>query len=77
MAMDLGLHHCLPYLTDRDTDIHKSHEELAQERHIVVGARIWLTVSLIFVIRSGQRSLTLLIELFKIDTECGHHLPTT
>lgn len=44
MAMDLGLHHCLPYLTDRDTDIHKSHEELAQERHIVVGARIWLTL---------------------------------
>ncbi|KIR69390.1 hypothetical protein I314_00501, partial [Cryptococcus bacillisporus CA1873] len=44
MAMDLGLHHCLPYLTDCDKDIHKSHEELTQERHIVTGARIWLTL---------------------------------
>lgn len=61
MAMDLGLHHCLPYLTDCDKSIHKSHEELTQERHIVAGARIWLTVSLILVTSSGQRSLTFVI----------------
>lgn len=76
MAMDLGLHHCLPYLTDRDTGIHKSHEELVQERHIVAGARIWLTVSLILVTLSGQWSLIFLIKLFKIDTEYDHHLST-
>lgn len=61
MAMDLGLHHCLPYLTDCDKGIHKSHEELTQERHIVAGARIWLTVSLILVTLSGQWSLTFVI----------------
>lgn len=61
MAMDLGLHHCLPYLIDCDKGIHKSHEELTEERHIVAGARIWLTVSLIPVTLRGQRSLTFVI----------------
>lgn len=45
MALDMGLYRCLPYLVRTGMGSDKSPEQLEEERALVVGARVWLTVS--------------------------------
>jgi hypothetical protein len=67
MALDMGLYRCLPYLVRTGMGSDKSPEQLEEERALVVGARVWLTVSaitrliLIVAIAHGQ--------LFKMEYE--------
>jgi hypothetical protein len=42
--MDMGLYRCLPYLSQTGMGAGKSAAELADERPLVVGARLWLAV---------------------------------
>ncbi|KAK8866058.1 hypothetical protein IAR55_001209 [Kwoniella newhampshirensis] len=44
MAMDLGLYKCLPYLLESGMGVGKTPEEIENERPVVVGARVWLTL---------------------------------
>lgn len=43
--MDMGLYRCLPYLSQTGMGARKSLTELQDERPLVVGARLWLAVS--------------------------------
>lgn len=67
MALDMGLYRCLPYLVRTGMGSDKSPEQLEEERALVVGARVWLTVSaitpltLVVAIAHGQ--------LFKMEYE--------
>jgi hypothetical protein len=45
MALDMGLYRCLPYLVRAGMGADKTPEQLKEEQPLVVGARIWLTVS--------------------------------
>ena len=45
MAMDMGLYRCLPLLAKGNMGKGKTAEKLKDEYPLVVGARIWLTVS--------------------------------
>ena len=45
MAMDMGLYRCLPYLVRTGMGADKNAEQLQEEHALVVGARVWLTVS--------------------------------
>lgn len=40
----MGLWRCLPYLVQTGMGAGKTEEELAEERPLVVGARVWLTI---------------------------------
>ncbi|GMK57174.1 hypothetical protein CspeluHIS016_0400080 [Cutaneotrichosporon spelunceum] len=44
IAMDMGLYRCLPYLSQTGMGAGKSAAELADERPLVVGARLWLAL---------------------------------
>lgn len=46
MAMDMGLYRCLPLLAKGKMGKGKNAQELKEEYPLVVGARVWLTVSL-------------------------------
>lgn len=46
VAMDMGLFRCLPMLSQTGMGKGKSSEELKEEYDLVVGARVWLNVSL-------------------------------
>lgn len=45
MAMDMGLYRCLPLLVQGGMGRGKSSVELQEEYPLVVGTRVWLTVS--------------------------------
>ena len=45
MAMDMGLYRCLPLLVQSGMGKGKTREGLRQEWGLVVGTRVWLTVS--------------------------------
>lgn len=45
MAMDMGLYRCLPYLVRTGMGADKNAEQLEEEHALVVGSRVWLTVS--------------------------------
>ncbi|WVQ97571.1 hypothetical protein IAU59_004685 [Kwoniella sp. CBS 9459] len=45
IAMDLGLHKCLPSLVESGMGARKKDEEIELDRPIVAGARVWLTLS--------------------------------
>ena len=45
IAMDMGLYRCLPLLAQGRMGAGKSAQELKEEWPLVVGARVWLTVS--------------------------------
>jgi hypothetical protein len=45
MAMDMGLYRCLPYLVRTGMGSDKNAEQLQEEHALVVGSRVWLTVS--------------------------------
>lgn len=48
MAMDMGLYRCLPLLVQSGMGKGKSSVELQEEYPLVVGTRVWLTVSFTF-----------------------------
>ena len=40
----MGLYRCLPYLVETGMGHGKSADELANERNMVVGARVWIAL---------------------------------
>lgn len=55
MAIDMGLYRCLPYLVRTGMGADRTPEQLEEEQALVVGARVWLTVSSELCLRNDQQ----------------------
>lgn len=45
IRVDMDMHHCLPVLHKQGMGAGKTPEELEKDRPLVIGARVWLAVS--------------------------------
>lgn len=46
----MGLYRCLPYLAETGMGAGKTPVQLEEERSMVVGARVWIAVSLFYLV---------------------------